>query len=171
MRWRKGDSGLRAFEVSFSELDLNINRSGKLTNGQRKMLQTSIEASARAVLVLRTGLGLCGSLCVCLAVLFQNPSLLWVGGGLLTVYTGITLTFFHHWNNLKSDLAENMIAIVGGEAAYQHRFLNKGLVLVVGGIDLGTANWAIQRMFKEHDHWHVYYLPRSKAVLSAEPLI
>jgi hypothetical protein len=170
-RWQIIKSGRRQFEAPFSEHDLSVNRAGNITDRQRKMLQRWAESSERQIFLLRASWGVLGSLCIFLALLFQNPSLLLVGGGLLLLYTVVTFFLYRSFDWLKRDLAENIIPIAEGEVAYQPRFLSEGFVFVVDEVDLGMANWAIRPMFKRGDNWRVYYLPRSKFVLSAEPLI
>jgi hypothetical protein len=159
----------REHSLVFSNADLAANRDGYLTDGQRKFIQAISDKDEKSLTFLRTGWGVIGSICTAIAVLFGNPSLLMVGGGLLLLYTIVTIVQHRSLENLQNDLEDGAVLTVEGVRNYGRG--NWARKFVIGTTELYPFSFKMYPVLQLGDAYRVFYLPRTKYIVGAEHLV
>jgi hypothetical protein len=154
----------------FNDADLAANRAGHLTDGQRKVFQAWSDKNEKSTTFLRTGGGIMGSLCIAVAVLFNNPSLFLVGSWLLSLYTIVSVVQHRGLEKLHHDLEEGVVLTVEGirnPSARRFRFRRAG-EFTIGTTEVCFINLKQYLMLQWGEAYRVFYLPRTKYVVSIE---
>jgi hypothetical protein len=146
-----------ATSMHFTAQDLEANRQGRLGDGQRRRLRWYVVEGGIALIVAL----------VAVAGFFLVPrEPKWYLGALavagLALYYGISSI------ELGRDLYAGRVAAISGRKEHTYGS-NWGLSLTLGGVDFQIPrNYA--PTLQDDRQYKLYYVPRSKTVVSAEPL-
>jgi len=155
--------------LSFTAGDLEANQQGFLTEGQRSVLNRQ-----RTALV-RQYLWSCLFVLVVVGLFFltQKPldSLaLTVGFGCGAVMLGLSTPILSKWQKIGLDLRKGIVHSVEGQVSLNIQSIFRGGTIM--SLSINRVNFRIRKevlfAFQNHEYYKLYYVPRSKVLVSAE---
>lgn len=169
------DARLR-FLYGFTADDLNANREGYLTPRQYEDQRAQIWFGGFEQWLLAAATGIGGAVLLVLALTSRDAGAALFGGVLLLFAAAAAYAGYSASRAFRDDLRAGVVARATGQADSRkvvQRTRNGErtyYVVRIGALHLGEVSEQVQQAFMHEHCYHVYYLPRSRAVLSGEEI-